>query len=282
MAAPGVVAILLSFYGTLLRALIIALLFAPMQHWLQRRLGGRPTLAALVTLDAVVLIVVLPVGLMNELARLHSEVQSGEVKPQTWLHQMFDSLPRGVAGVHERFGMVDVHVLKRRLVDLLNQAGQFIAAGLLRFGRNTFELVASLFIMLYVALIRLCDGAALMTTLRESVLLTPLHQRQLTRKFSTVIRVAVEGNLLVVLLQDLLGGLAFWVLDVRGALVQAVLMASLSLLPAVGAALVWGPVALYLLATGALGAALGLSAWGVMVIGRVDHLLRPLLVGKDT
>ena len=93
MAAPGVVAILLSFYGTLLRALIIALLFAPMQHWLQRRLGGRPTLAALVTLDAVVLIVVLPVGLMNELARLHSEVQSGEVKPQTWLHQMFDSLP---------------------------------------------------------------------------------------------------------------------------------------------------------------------------------------------
>ena len=69
-----------------------------MQRWLQRRLGGRHTLAALLTLGIVVLIAVLPValiavGLMNELARLYSEVQSGEVKPQTWLHQMFDSLP---------------------------------------------------------------------------------------------------------------------------------------------------------------------------------------------
>ena len=287
LAALGVVAILLPFYGTLLWALIIALLFAPMQRRLQRRLGGRPTLAALLTLGVVVLIGVLPValiavGLMNELARLYSEVQSGEVKPQTWLHQMLDSLPPSVAGVLERFGMVDVQGLKRRLVDLLNQAGQFIAAGLLRYGQNTFELVASLFIMLYVAFFLLRDGAALVATLRDSVPLTPLHQRQLTRKFSTVIRATVKGNLLVALLQGLLGRLAFWVLDVRGALVWAVLMAFLSLLPAVGAALVWGPVALYLLVTGAPGAALGLLAWGVLVIGLVDNLLRPLLVGKDT
>lgn len=111
-----------------------------MQRWLQRRLGGRPTLATLLTLGVVVLILVLPValvavGLMNEPARLYSEVQSGKVKPQTWLQQMFDSLPPSVvsvAGVLERFGMVDVQGLKRRRVDLLNQVGQFIAAGLLR------------------------------------------------------------------------------------------------------------------------------------------------------
>ena len=287
VASLGVVAILLPFYGTLLWALIIALLFAPMQRWLQRRLGGRPTLAALLTLGVVVLIVVLPValiavGLMNELTRLYGEVRSGEVKPETWLHQMFDSLPPSVAGVLERFGMVDVQDLKRRLVDLLNQAGQFLAAGLLRYGQNTFELVACLFIMLYVAFFLLRDGAALVATLRESVPLTPLHQRQLMRKFSTVIRATVKGNLLVALLQGLLGGLAFWLLEVRGALVWAVLMTFLSLLPAVGAALVWGPVALYLLATGALGAGLGLVAWGVLVIGLVDNLLRPVLVGKDT
>jgi predicted PurR-regulated permease PerM len=79
-----------------------------------------------------------------------------------------------------------------------------------------------------------------------------------------------------------LGGLAFWFLGVSGALLWAVLMAALSLLPAIGAALVWGPVALYFLVTGALWQGLALTAYGVLVIGLVDNLLRPVLVGKDT
>ena len=61
-----------------------------------------------------------------------------------------------------------------------------------------------------------------------------------------------------------------------------VLMAFLSLLPAVGASLIWGPVAIYFLATGATGQAAILTAYGICVIGLVDNLLRPLLVGKDT
>ena len=59
-------------------------------------------------------------------------------------------------------------------------------------------------------------------------------------------------------------------------------MAFLSLLPAVGAALIWGPVALYLLATGQLWQGFGLIAFGVFVIGLIDNVLRPILVGKDT
>ena len=82
--------------------------------------------------------------------------------------------------------------------------------------------------------------------------------------------------------QGALGGLAFWVLKVEGALLWAVLMGFLSLLPAVGAALIWLPVALYFLATGAIWQGAALIAYGVMVIGLVDNLLRPILVGKDT
>ena len=82
--------------------------------------------------------------------------------------------------------------------------------------------------------------------------------------------------------QGALGGLAFWFLGVNGALLWAVLMAFLSLLPAVGAGLIWLPVALYLLATGAVWQGAALIAYGVLVIGLVDNVLRPLLVGKDT
>jgi predicted PurR-regulated permease PerM len=86
----------------------------------------------------------------------------------------------------------------------------------------------------------------------------------------------------VAIAQGTLGGLAFWFLGVQGALLWAVLMAFLSLLPAVGAALIWGPVALYFLATGRIWQGLVLVFVGVFVIGLVDNILRPILVGKDT
>ena len=108
------------------------------------------------------------------------------------------------------------------------------------------------------------------------------HKRRLAIKFFTVLRATVKGNVLVAALQGALGGLAFWFLDIKAALFWAVVMAFLSLLPAVGAALVWLPVALYFLATGGLAQGLGLIAYGVLVIGLVDNVLRPLLVGKDT
>jgi predicted PurR-regulated permease PerM len=85
----------------------------------------------------------------------------------------------------------------------------------------------------------------------------------------------------VALVQGALGGLIFWFLGIHAALLWAVVMAVLSLLPVVGTALVWLPVAIYFLVTGARWQSLVLIAYGVLVIGLVDNLLRPILVGKD-
>ena len=97
-----------------------------------------------------------------------------------------------------------------------------------------------------------------------------------------MIRATVKGNVLVAAAQGALGGLIFWFLGVQAPLLWAVLMAFLSLLPAVGAALVWAPVAIYFLVTGAIWQGVVLIAFGVLVIGLVDNVLRPILVGKDT
>jgi predicted PurR-regulated permease PerM len=97
----------------------------------------------------------------------------------------------------------------------------------------------------------------------------------------TVMRATVKGSLLVAAIQGTLGGIAFWFLDVKGALLWAVLMAFLTLLPMIGASLVSMPVAVYFLLAGAAGKALVLVAYGVVVHGMVDNLLRPILVGKD-
>jgi predicted PurR-regulated permease PerM len=86
----------------------------------------------------------------------------------------------------------------------------------------------------------------------------------------------------VALVQGALGGLIFWILGVRAPVLWGTLMALLSLLPAVGTAIVWLPVAIFFLASGAVAKGIILIVFGVLVIGLVDNILRPMLVGKDT
>lgn len=283
----AMIAVLVPFYGTLLWSVIIALLFTPMYRWLRPRVRGQRTVAALLTLAAVVLIVILPfslltVSLLNEAAALYERLQSAELNPAVHLRRLFDGLPPWAGRLLSGFGMTNFDELLAQLSELFSQAGQFIAAQALRIGQNTFELVASLFIMLYVAFFLIRDGDGVVRALRDALPLSEQEQRALSQKFATTIRATVKGNLLVAALQGALGGVAFWYLGITGALLWAVMMAFLSLLPAVGAALVWFPVAVYYLSTGALWQGLGLTVWGIVVIGLVDNLLRPVLVGKDT
>jgi predicted PurR-regulated permease PerM len=112
--------------------------------------------------------------------------------------------------------------------------------------------------------------------------LRPAQKKILLSRMALVIRATVKGNIAVAAVQGILGGLAFWMLGIPAPLLWTVVMAFLSLLPAIGAAIVWGPVAIYLLATGSIWQGLVLLGYGVVVIGLVDNLLRPFLVGKDT
>ena len=279
--------VLLPFFGAILWGAVIALLFRPVFGTLLRRMHSRRTLAALLTMLLVGLIVILPMALITaalarEAARLYQRLQTGALDPVRYFRGLFDALPDVVTRLLDRFGLVDFDVLQQRLTAALAQASQFLATQAFGLGQITFDLAANLLITLYLAFFLIRDGDRLAHAVRRALPLAAAHQRVLAEKFSTVIRATVRGNLLVAAIQGALGGLAFWWLDVGGALLWAVLMAFLSLLPAVGAALVWAPVALYFFANGAVGSGLALSAWGVLVIGLVDNLLRPLLVGKDT
>jgi predicted PurR-regulated permease PerM len=279
--------ILAPFYGPILWGTIIALLFAPLYQRLLPRLRRRRTPAALLTLLVVLVLVILPAALLTaalarEAASVYAQLKSGQMNPALYFRGLFEALPAWVTAWFDRFGLVDFAALQQRLAEALAQGSQFIATQALGIGQNTFEFIIDLFIALYLAFFLIRDGDALARELRHAIPLAPAHQKELLGKFAVVIRATVRGNLLVAALQGLLGGLAFWFLGVTGALLWAVLMAFLSLLPAVGAALVWLPVALYFLLTGALWQGLALVAWGVLVIGLVDNLLRPILVGKDT
>ena len=279
--------ILLPFYGTILWGAIIALLFSPVYLWLLPRLHRRRTPAALLTLLIVLVIVILPFALVSaslasEATRVFERLESGEMNPALYFRGVFAALPSWITSLLDRFGLANFDVLQGRLTAALTATSQFFATKALSIGQNTFDFVASLFITLYLAFFLIRDGDAVVEFVRRAIPLKRVHQQSLVENFSTVIRATVKGNLLVAAIQGALGGIAFWLLGVSGALLWAVLMAFLSLLPAIGAALVWLPVAIYLLLTGELWQGLALTTYGVLVIGLVDNLLRPLLVGKDT
>jgi predicted PurR-regulated permease PerM len=279
--------VLLPLAGAVLWAVFIAIVFWPLHAHVQRRVIRRPSLAALFTLVLIVFIVILPLvmvsgSVVEQASLVYQKVRSGEIQPAQAAQRMLEALPAWAQMVLQRFGLTDVPALQDRLTELLTRSSQMITAGVLGVGQVTLDFVVAFFIMLYVLFFLLRDGGDLSSRIALAVPLQPAQTQMLLNQFVTVVRATVKGNIVVAIIQGTLGGLAFWVLGVPGPALWGALMALLSLLPAVGAALVWLPVALYYLFTGQLLAGLGLTAWGVLVIGLVDNVLRPILVGRDT
>jgi predicted PurR-regulated permease PerM len=279
--------VLWPLYSAVLWGVIIAILFAPLNGWMLRRLSGGRNRAALCTVLVVLVGVMLPLGLVaaalvQEAASMVNRLQRGDVNVATYFDQVLAVVPHWLADWLSRLGLGSLGALQQKVVASLSSGGKLIATQALGIGQNTFEFIVNFFVTLYLSYFLLRDGAWLKKKVGAAVPLAPHHRSKLFDKFATVIRATVKGNVLVAATQGALGGLAFWFLDVHGALLWAVLMAVLSLLPAVGAGLVWLPVALYFLATGAVWQGVALTLWGTLVIGLVDNLLRPLLVGKDT
>ena len=279
--------ILMPFYGAILWGLIIALIFEPLHRRILPMMRQRANLAAFLTLLVVLLVVVVPFTLITttlarQAAGLFQRLQSGAIQPGVYFQNVFESLPVWLADLLLRLGFDSFATLQLRLNAALAQGTQWMAGQALSVGQMTFEFTVQLCITLYLAFFLIRDGAQLVQAARRLVPLAPQHTQELFDKFHTVILATIKGNLLVAAVQGVLGGLAFWYLNVAGAVLWAVVMAFLSLVPAVGASLVWLPFAIYFFISGAVWQGAGLVAYGMLVIGLVDNLLRPMLVGKST
>ncbi|MCY1394785.1 putative inner membrane protein [compost metagenome] len=279
--------ILVPFYGAIFWAVILGILFAPLQRRLLMRLKFRRNLAAFITLFLCVVIAIVPVIIISTLlvqegAALYQRIESGELDIGSYIERFKDLLPSYFSHMLDRMGMGDLKGLRDKITKSALQGSQFFATQAFSFGQVTFDLLLSFCVMLYLLFFFLRDGAELARKVRTAVPLGDHQKRRLQLKFNRVVRATVKGNVVVALTQGALGGLIFWFLDIPSVVLWAVLMAFLSLLPAVGAGIVWAPVATYFLMIGATWQGVGLALYGVFVIGLVDNVLRPILVGKDT
>ncbi|MGB9108821.1 MAG: AI-2E family transporter, partial [Telluria sp.] len=278
---------LMPYAGAVFWGMVLAILFIPLYRRLLRATGQKPNLSALLTLLAIVVMVIIPVGLITaslvqQAAGLYEMVKSGHVDFGRYFSQVIHALPSWMVSLLERFDLTDMASLQQKLTNTASEASQVAAKYAINVASNTFDFLVSITIMLYLLFFLLRDGHALAGRIKTAVPLSRHYKQRLFGNFTTVIRATVKGNVLVAIVQGALGGLIFWLLHVQAPLLWAVVMAFLSLLPAVGAAIVWAPVAVYFLVTGSVWQGVVLIAFGVFVIGLVDNLLRPILVGKDT
>lgn len=267
--------------------IVLAIVFAPLHKRIAARIPQSPTLAALATLLLSLVVVILPlvlisISLVKETTAIYERIANGNISAGAYVEQVFNALPSWLTPWLEKLHLGSLTEMQEKLSNLALQASKLAASRAVGVGQNTLGFVIGFGVMLYLMFFLLRDGKTLVQRLWNATPLDTTHKHELAVKFITVIRATVKGNLVVAASQGALGGLIFWILGIQGAVLWAVVMAFLSLLPAVGAGLVWGPVAIYFLATGEVSKGLILATYGVVVIGLVDNVMRPLLVGKDT
>ncbi len=274
------------FYAAVFWAAALAILFMPVYHRLLRRLWQRPTLAAVATLLIILVMVILPLAILSSLlvreaSGIYQRAQTGELDFGRFFQRVFDALPAWMTGLLDRFGLTELALIKDRLSAALTNSSRFLASQAFAIGQNALDFLANFFVMLYLLFFLLRDGEELSERIKVAIPLRDEHLSKLSSEFIAVLRATVKGTLIVAMMQGALGGVIFWILGIHAPILWAAVMAVFSLLPAVGAAVVWVPVAIYLLATGSTWQGLVLIAWGVFVIGLIDNVMRPILVGKE-
>ncbi|MEO6214885.1 MAG: AI-2E family transporter [Sphingomonas sp.] len=274
------------FSGAILWAVIAAVLFDPLNTRLLRAMPGRRNGAALVTLLVITGVVVVPAmllgaALLREATGFYARVHSGEIDLGRAFVDTQAHLPAWARSWLADMGLGDVSGLRTRLGHGFASSFQTVAGHVLNVGQWTFAFFLALSVMLYVTFFLLRDGHELVGRIERALPLTAEQRAVLVAKLVAVIRATIKGSLIVALLQGATGAIVFWVLGIPGALLWGVAMGFFSLFPAIGTGLIWVPVTIYLLATGAIWQGVVLGACGFFIISSVDNIVRPILVGHD-
>ncbi|WP_323664771.1 AI-2E family transporter [Pectobacterium carotovorum] len=279
--------ILAPYYSAILWAAVLAIIFHPLKSKIRQKLNDRNGVASLLTVLIIFLLVFIPLGvivssLVVEINGVYTRLQDSNTQFPVVLAELIQHLPKWARHFLAEHNLDNAAKIQQELSQVVLKGGQYLAGSVLLIGKGTFTFFIGFGVMLYLLFFLLKDGAYLVNLILESLPLSTHVKHHLLVKFAAVSRATVKGTVVVAIVQGTLGGIAFSIAGIEGSLLWGSLMAFLSLIPAVGSAIIWVPAAVFLFATDMLWQAIFIVAFFVLVIGLVDNILRPLLVGKDT
>jgi predicted PurR-regulated permease PerM len=264
------------FFPALAWALALAVLFVPLHRRIESKIK-HPNLSATISILIIALIVVVPAGFVAE--RIVGETIRGadavrtSVDSGAW-HRPFDAHPRIAPVAHWIENNFDLPGMVQTAASwLTNTATTFVRGSILQL----IGIVLTFYLLFYF----LRDRAVALESFRS---LSPLSKADMDRLFGDVfdtVHATVYGTFVVAAVQGALGGLMFWWLDLPEPLLWGVVMGLLAVVPVLGAFVIWIPAAIFLALEGSEGKALLLTVWGAVVVGGIDNLLYPMLVGRQ-
>jgi predicted PurR-regulated permease PerM len=281
-------ALFLSMIRQFLMAIFLAGIFSALSYPLYRRLerwfGGRRGLASLATLLLIVVVVLLPLGGLLGVVTGQAIKVGEAVTP--WVTRQL-SEPDAISETLKSLPLYDKVEPYRNLIlkkagELVGHISGFLINRLRSVTLGTVNFIFMLFIMLYTMFFFFMDGKKLIDKILYYLPLEDQDERRMLDKFTSVTRATLKGTAVIGILQGGLAGAAFAVVGIDSAVFWGTIMAVLSFIPGIGTALVWVPAAIILAATGHAAKAIGLGVFCAAVVGSVDNLLRPILVGRDT
>jgi predicted PurR-regulated permease PerM len=272
------------FLSAIIAAIVIAIVFFPLHARMQRLIPQRNPAAALSTVLVLVVLMVpalvLGVAVSKEITETYQSLSKqgvARVSAGPDLPQLMER-PLGAIGRYVDLSGFDV---RATLLRWLEQTSRFLLAIGAAALSNIFSFAVNLVVVFITLFFLFREGARI----RQRVAaLLPLSAQQVERLFTTIndtVVANVYGGLAVAAAQGCLTGLAFWVLGLPSPIMWGVLTAVASLVPVIGSAMIWVPASLVLLAGGHWGKALLLLGWGAAVVGQVDTLVRPYVIGKQ-
>jgi len=266
-------------------AVALGIVFYPAHQLLERRLPDRPNLTAGLSVIGVLFVVVLPVigigvAVTGEATALFQRIQGGEYNFAAIFNNLAERLPQ-LESALQRIG-VEPEGITEQLTSVAGTVSSFLANRALEFGQDTLRTTVFFFLMLYLLFFFLKDGHRILDGAVHALPLGDNRERALLARFEEVSRATIKGSLVIGIVQGAIGGVTFALLGIGAPVLWGVVMALLSVVPAVGPVFVWAPAVLVLLFSGSIAAGIILFLIGAVVISLVDNLLRPILVGRDT
>ncbi|NBC47487.1 MAG: AI-2E family transporter [Gammaproteobacteria bacterium] len=269
-------------------AIFMAAVFAAMTHPIYLKLsewfGGRHYLASIVTLLLLLFTVLIPVVVLSAVF-VGQAVNVGQ--SLTPIVVDFLKEPGSFAEFLQRVPFYEELLpyedeLTSRAAASVEALGKMLVGGLSSIALGTVNFLFVTVVFFYTLFFFLIDGKEVVEAIRYYLPLEDRDERVMLNKFTSVTQAMVTGTLLIGVLQGALAGIAFAIAGVPNAVFWGTVMAVLSIIPGIGSALVWVPASGILIVHGNIGAGIGLFAFCALVVGSIDNVLRPILVGKHT
>lgn len=288
IVVAAISALFLGIIWRFLEAIFLAGLFAAVFHPLYRRIlpitGSRKGISSLLTLLIVLCFVFIPIVMIGTVFVGQGAQLASNTLP--WFQSVVNE-PGFITSQLERlpfYGLVEPYrdQLAERLGGLFVATSSTAVDILQSATRGTVSAVITLLLVLYSFFFFLMDGDKLIKHILYYLPLDDKNEVLLLNRFRSVTIATLKGTAVIGFLQGTLAGIGLWVCNIPNALFLSVTMMLLSVVPGIGAALVWIPACIYLAINGQWVFAIGLFLYSALLVGSIDNILRPKLVGSDT